>query len=337
MLAVDRVPWARAQMAFILGAHVIAVPFGVAWAFMILVAERGSCAAATPTRASSRGAGRRCCRGPPHPGCWWRVLGRSRAEVNVAARFAGEHVTAFTRRTDSVAAPSIRTVEDEQSLPGLIERTLFVEYPQHDDVLELYLRAPVDSVLEREPGGDPVRCRVRSNFEAAYTDAQGAMTTGGPRWLAAIGHLCFFDVVGGALRRSDLTPTAMNNKFEIALQLFSDLDERHRAALYALRCALVHDYSLAYLPPKGASRRRIPLLRHHFQLFPDHSLGELVVFPSVPWDGIAFDTSDTKIDLGFLADLAAEVHQRVRDVYAAGHLVLSRAPEEVRSRYLFMH
>ncbi|MGZ4796968.1 MAG: cytochrome ubiquinol oxidase subunit I [Acidimicrobiia bacterium] len=40
MLAVDPVPWARAQMAFTLGAHIILVPLGVAWAFMILVAER---------------------------------------------------------------------------------------------------------------------------------------------------------------------------------------------------------------------------------------------------------------------------------------------------------
>ncbi len=39
ILAVDPVPWARAQMAFTLGVHIILVPLGVAWAFMILVAE----------------------------------------------------------------------------------------------------------------------------------------------------------------------------------------------------------------------------------------------------------------------------------------------------------
>jgi cytochrome d ubiquinol oxidase subunit I len=39
MFAVDPVPWARAQMAFTLGVHIILVPLGVAWAFMILVAE----------------------------------------------------------------------------------------------------------------------------------------------------------------------------------------------------------------------------------------------------------------------------------------------------------
>lgn len=39
VLAVDPVPWARAQMAFTLGSHIILVPLGVAWAFMALVAN----------------------------------------------------------------------------------------------------------------------------------------------------------------------------------------------------------------------------------------------------------------------------------------------------------
>ncbi len=39
VLAVDPVPWARAQMAFTLGFHIIIVPLGVSWAFMALVAN----------------------------------------------------------------------------------------------------------------------------------------------------------------------------------------------------------------------------------------------------------------------------------------------------------
>ena len=39
VLAVDPVPWARAQMAFTLGFHIILVPLGVSWAFMALVAN----------------------------------------------------------------------------------------------------------------------------------------------------------------------------------------------------------------------------------------------------------------------------------------------------------
>jgi cytochrome d ubiquinol oxidase subunit I len=39
LLAVDPVPWARAQMALTLATHIILVPLGVSWAFMTLVAN----------------------------------------------------------------------------------------------------------------------------------------------------------------------------------------------------------------------------------------------------------------------------------------------------------
>src|ERR1043165_2789238 len=38
-LAVDPVPWARSQMAFTLGFHIVLVPLGVSWALMTLVAN----------------------------------------------------------------------------------------------------------------------------------------------------------------------------------------------------------------------------------------------------------------------------------------------------------
>ncbi len=39
LLAVDPVPWARAQMAFTLAFHIVLVPLGVSWAFMALIAN----------------------------------------------------------------------------------------------------------------------------------------------------------------------------------------------------------------------------------------------------------------------------------------------------------
>jgi cytochrome d ubiquinol oxidase subunit I len=39
ILAIDPVPWARAQMAFTLACHIILVPLGVSWAFMVLIAN----------------------------------------------------------------------------------------------------------------------------------------------------------------------------------------------------------------------------------------------------------------------------------------------------------
>ncbi len=39
LFAVDPVPWARSQMAFTLGFHIILVPLGVSWAAMTLIAN----------------------------------------------------------------------------------------------------------------------------------------------------------------------------------------------------------------------------------------------------------------------------------------------------------
>ena len=39
ILAVNPVPWARAQMAFTLASHIILVPLGVSWAFLTLIAN----------------------------------------------------------------------------------------------------------------------------------------------------------------------------------------------------------------------------------------------------------------------------------------------------------
>ena len=38
-LAVDPVPWARAQVAFTLGSHIILVPLGVSWAALTPIAR----------------------------------------------------------------------------------------------------------------------------------------------------------------------------------------------------------------------------------------------------------------------------------------------------------
>src|SRR3954466_3689092 len=51
---------AREQMAFTLGFHIILVPFGVAFTFLMLIANTVGSAVATPTPCCSRSGGRRC-------------------------------------------------------------------------------------------------------------------------------------------------------------------------------------------------------------------------------------------------------------------------------------
>ena len=58
VLAVDPVPWARAQMAFTLATHIILVPLGVSWAFMALIANYRGIKKNDPDALSSRSGGR---------------------------------------------------------------------------------------------------------------------------------------------------------------------------------------------------------------------------------------------------------------------------------------
>lgn len=221
------------------------------------------------------------------------------------------------------------------TLSDVVARTLSsaVTDPDPGDVLRLYVELPTVVRNYREsPFGEPVR--VRSSFEAAYTDARAA-SNGGTSWIGAIGYLCFFDQLGGAIRRRDRDVDARNH-VERALRLFSDLDADRCAALYALRCCLAHDFSLAN-HAEEVPRSRRHLYCHHFRLWPAREHWELLTFPERPWDGDAFQVSDTDIDLGHLEDLATDVKDRVVELYQADALALAIPAPEVRRRYFFVH
>ena len=58
ILAVNPVPWARTQMAFTLGFHIILVPLGVSWAAMALIANYRGSRTTMPTHSSWPSGGR---------------------------------------------------------------------------------------------------------------------------------------------------------------------------------------------------------------------------------------------------------------------------------------
>lgn len=206
-----------------------------------------------------------------------------------------------------------------------------VGQPSDGDILRLYLQLP--TVITSYDRPVPRQLKVRSSFEAAFTDALN-VSNGGTSWIGAIGYLCFLDQLGGALRRRDRTPTAAND-LETALELFADLAASDRAALYALRCSLAHDYSLANLADNvGAGRRH--LYRHHFQLWPARQREELVTLPTEPWDGNVWFVNDTQVDLGRLEDLAHLVRDEVLDLHHRGLLILALPAAEIRRRYFFV-
>jgi hypothetical protein len=224
----------------------------------------------------------------------------------------------------------------QESIEQVITRALnhTSSSPAAADVLRLYLELPrIILRPNKAVPGTNVPFKVRSSFEAAYTDAEAA-TAAGIVWLGAIAYLCFLDEVGTALRRTDKVATA-NSSVERSLELFSNVDPNSGAALYALRCALAHDYSLVNIP-RSPSKQRQLALRHAFQLH-DGGRSLLVEFPATPWDGDFLKVEETLVDIAKLRDVARGVHAEVYRLHRQGLVALALDGAETRRRYFFVH
>lgn len=232
---------------------------------------------------------------------------------------------------------AVRVYADEVRTPlelDVLLRRVFGADPTHDDVLAAYLSMPRIVMGYHEHAHLGVPMKVRSSFEAVSTDAASARGT----WLAALGDLVFLDQVGTALTRTDHEDISRKWKIsspERALERFSDLAERERAALYALRNALGHDFSLVNRPDTSHSERR-EQLQHAFVLHHD-AQRPLIEFPDTMWDGEPMAVHETYVHLGHLTELTDRVRARIFEVYDSGNLRLVESAEETRRRYFFTH
>ena len=233
-------------------------------------------------------------------------------------------------------------MSDAEAIDDVSRRIFTNEVPTPDPqaVLRLYLDLPAIVV-----GGPTGRTRIRSSFEAAFGDAEAAF--GGPVWLSAVGYLCWFDQLGDALRRTDRRPVS-SRAFEKALEWFSPLSAAERAALYALRCALAHDYSLVNVPEFKDPKGRWRSYQHAFVLHVD-DLENLVTFPDERWNGdprkvveieggTVVKDWQTRIDLARLQALARNVRDEIHQLHRTSDvLALAIDPAEMRRRYFFTH
>ena len=182
-----------------------------------------------------------------------------------------------------------------------------------------------------------------SSFQAALRDVREAtgrdLSTGmvqedqepkSGNWLGAIGYMALLDQIGTSLKpkaRSRATGSGIVR----ALKHWSSLDSTVIDALYALRCALAHDYSLFNRNP------RHPSLQHLFAL--DRSAtGPVVRLPKKPWDGKyerLDPTTQTYVSIRLLGDLTEEVVARVRQSAKSGdvEILLSGGGNELAFRY----
>ena len=155
----------------------------------------------------------------------------------------------------------------------------------------------------------------RSCFRAVLVDARkftGRNMNNGSKlpdskhgcWLGALGYMALLDQIGTCLK-----PKRRNedgNKIEKALKYFTNLDEAEIQAIYALRCAFVHDYSLA-----NTNERQD---RQHVFTVCEGDRAPLVQLPAIPWDGVYHtDSRDNRtiINLEAFGDLVESIRKKV--------------------------
>lgn len=148
-------------------------------------------------------------------------------------------------------------------------------------------------------------------------------------WLGAVGYLILLDQIGSALRRPSRPSTG--HPIIRALAMFSDVLPNDRRVLYALRCALAHDYSLVNVGSAGD---------HLFRLEWDEML-PLVRMPPSPWTGEYSELQgvpdrrpgDTMVNLLALTEVSESVVQTVFKAHAENDLVMAVTGTEAAHRY----
>lgn len=167
--------------------------------------------------------------------------------------------------------------------------------------------------------------RRHSMLSAAMRDAQFAFTPheeDGPQamWLGALGCLIALDVLGAyvRLRRSGPAPAWAVRPMQRALTDFStDFgDEVSGKTLWALRCAIAHEF--------GLKNPGEPGLAHVFKY--EHT-GPLITLPDQPWNGELNSawrkTSLTRINLAALPELVSSIVGAARDAHMRGAVILA--------------
>lgn len=202
---------------------------------------------------------------------------------------------------------------------------------------------PFGQLFDPPRDGGPL---YRSSFHALLIEARWATgrdeQTGaliapkrGRRLIGTTAYLMLLDQIGSSFE--PLTPRQLsvgNNSFLRALAHFSAIhDEQERKALYALRNAFAHDYSLF-------NRNRHDLgLQHAFHLSVN-SYDPAVRLPPCPWDGhyppfpeAIPSRQITQVNLQAVGDVVEGVVTEVRDLHAAGQLNLRLSLPEFEMRY----
>ncbi len=150
-------------------------------------------------------------------------------------------------------------------------------------------------------------------------------------WLGAIGYMAILDQIGKCFRPRNRIPLYDLNSIQRALRYFTRLGSLKINAIYALRCAFTHDYSLYN------QNRKDPTLQHRFTVT-QGTEPPLVKLPKVPWDGDILnrkDSNQTVINLEKFGDLVEEICKRLISLHNRRKLEISLkgGADELNQRY----
>lgn len=160
--------------------------------------------------------------------------------------------------------------------------------------------------------------KYKSPYLGALIDARN--TSG---WASTVLYLIVIDHIGGVFKRRGTPRRTKKNKtdkepdFIYALKNFSTLSVREINALYALRCSLVHEYSLSNISKRLG-------LSHKFQL----SEGEtpFISLPERPWTGrkVKNETKyTTNINIEKFGKFVEDVHREIYKLHKEDKLIIT--------------
>jgi len=153
-------------------------------------------------------------------------------------------------------------------------------------------------------------------------------------WSGAMCYITILDQIGKCYRPKSKPKIAERNSIKRALLYFSSLSEDEISAIYALRNAFFHNFSLSNKNEKN------PKLQHIF-VVDSHPTNKIVKLPALPWDGNSTRTArnTTYINLKTLGDLVEEIYRNLISLEAKNELILELpgGKTELINRYTFTH
>lgn len=150
-------------------------------------------------------------------------------------------------------------------------------------------------------------------------------------WLGAIGYMSLLDMIGACFKPKNKTTIEENRDFVRALKYFSEgLTEDQMLALYALRCAFMHDFSLC-------NNHSDPKLSHIFIIRIGNN-DNVVELPATYWDGRYDNKSKNNQTIVYIekfGDIVEEICKKIVLLAKNNELkiILPGGADELISRY----